>query len=171
MSANDGETVAIGGLIRKSDTKNENKIPWFGDLPYVGAAVPLPHAGQEEDRAAGHPDAARRPLQADADRILAEESRRMDWILGDVMRIHGTSGMEPIIPAPGGMDGRCQRPAAVRRPGLPRPASAATPWPAPAPAAACCRRRRRCRQGPPAGASRRARRAGCRSASNRHRHR
>jgi len=38
VAANDGETVAIGGLISKTDTKSENKIPWFGDLPYVGAA-------------------------------------------------------------------------------------------------------------------------------------
>src|SRR5262249_8428928 len=35
--AQDGETVAIGGLIFKSDQKNENKIPWLGDLPGVGA--------------------------------------------------------------------------------------------------------------------------------------
>ena len=35
--AGDGETVAIGGLIQKSDHKNENKIPWFGDLPYLGS--------------------------------------------------------------------------------------------------------------------------------------
>src|SRR5258707_1554924 len=35
--ARDGETVAIGGLIVKNDNKQENKIPWVGDLPYVGA--------------------------------------------------------------------------------------------------------------------------------------
>src|SRR5262249_3406383 len=34
--AGDGETVAIGGLITRSDAKSENKIPWFGDLPYLG---------------------------------------------------------------------------------------------------------------------------------------
>src|SRR5262249_52316755 len=34
--ARDGETVAIGGLITRSDAKAENKFPWFGDLPVVG---------------------------------------------------------------------------------------------------------------------------------------
>ena len=34
--AGDGETVAIGGLIAKRDQKQENKIPWLGDLPYLG---------------------------------------------------------------------------------------------------------------------------------------
>jgi hypothetical protein len=41
---------------------------------------------------------------ADADRILAEESRRIDWLLGNVTKIHGTTGMEPVLnpsPAPG----------------------------------------------------------------------
>ena len=43
MQARDGETVAIGGLITKNE-KTENKIPVLGDLPFFGAAVPLPHA-------------------------------------------------------------------------------------------------------------------------------
>ena len=33
-----GETVAIGGMIQKRDQKGENKVPWLGDLPYIGAA-------------------------------------------------------------------------------------------------------------------------------------
>jgi type II secretion system protein D len=36
--ADDGETVILGGLISRSDTKQENKVPWLGDLPWVGAA-------------------------------------------------------------------------------------------------------------------------------------
>src|SRR5207302_6270933 len=36
----------------------------------------------------------------DADRILAQESRRMDWVIGDVLKVHGTSGMAPILPPP-----------------------------------------------------------------------
>jgi len=35
--ARDGETVAIGGLITRSDLKSENKIPLVGDLPLVGS--------------------------------------------------------------------------------------------------------------------------------------
>ncbi len=31
-----GETVAIGGLIRKRDTENIQKIPFLGDLPFIG---------------------------------------------------------------------------------------------------------------------------------------
>jgi len=36
VAAKDGLTVAIGGLIRTSVSKDENKIPVLGDLPMVG---------------------------------------------------------------------------------------------------------------------------------------
>jgi len=36
----------------------------------------------------------------DADRILAEEAKRMDWIIGDVIKTQGSSGLAPILPAP-----------------------------------------------------------------------
>ena len=36
MNAEDGETVLLGGLIARTSNKNENKVPWFGDLPHLG---------------------------------------------------------------------------------------------------------------------------------------
>jgi hypothetical protein len=106
VAANDGETIVIGGLITKADTKQENKIPWFGDLPYVGAAFRYrtQQKGKVELLVMLTPRVVR--SKADMDRIMYEESRRMDWIVGDVMKTHGTLGMEPIVPAPGGIDGR-----------------------------------------------------------------
>ncbi|WP_197530302.1 type II secretion system protein GspD [Bythopirellula polymerisocia] len=32
----DGQGMVIGGLIQEEDTLSESKLPWFGDLPYVG---------------------------------------------------------------------------------------------------------------------------------------
>src|SRR5262249_21318744 len=34
----------------------------------------------------------------EGERILADESRRVDWVLSDVLKVHGTSGMEPVLP-------------------------------------------------------------------------
>jgi type II secretory pathway component GspD/PulD (secretin) len=31
-----GETIAIGGLIQENDTKNVNKVPGLGDIPFLG---------------------------------------------------------------------------------------------------------------------------------------
>jgi hypothetical protein len=36
---------------------------------------------------------------------MFEESRRMDWIVGDVVKTHGTTGMEALMPQPGHLDG------------------------------------------------------------------
>ena len=98
--AGDGETVAIGGLIQKSDKKSENKVPWLGDLPYLGTLFRF----RTQDKTKSEliiiltPHIVR--SRADADRILAEEAKRMDWIIGDVIKTQGSSGLAPILPAP-----------------------------------------------------------------------
>ncbi len=99
--AGDGETVAIGGLISTRDDKTENKIPWVGDLPVVGALFRARFQVKQrrELLVILTPHIVRNRM--DADRVLAEESRRMEWIVGDVLKVHGTSGMAPILPPPG----------------------------------------------------------------------
>jgi type II secretory pathway component GspD/PulD (secretin) len=100
VSAKDGETVAIGGLIIKRDAKSENKYPWLGDLPYVGALFRYrtQNKSKTELLVILTPHIVRNSM--DAARILAEEARRMDWVVGDVAKIHGTSGMGPILAPP-----------------------------------------------------------------------
>jgi len=88
--AGDGET-SPSRLIQKSDKKNENKVPWLGDLPYL-APVPLPHPGEDQDRADHHPDAPHRRSPLGCDRILGRGGERMDWIIGDVIKNAGLLG-------------------------------------------------------------------------------
>ncbi len=38
VSVMDGETIVLGGLISKTNQRQENKVPWLGDLPYIGTA-------------------------------------------------------------------------------------------------------------------------------------
>src|SRR5205823_11324218 len=95
--AQDGETVAIGGLISKRDTFNENKVPCLGDLPYLGALFRY----RTQDHTKTEllviltPHVIRCP--AEADHLLGVESKRMDWRLDDVMKTHATTGMGPIL--------------------------------------------------------------------------
>jgi general secretion pathway protein D len=100
VSARDGETVAIGGMIQKKDTKNENKYPWLGDLPYVGALFRFrtQNKSKTELLVILTPHIVRSTI--DADRILAEEAKRMDWLVSDVVKMQGLSGMAPIMPPP-----------------------------------------------------------------------
>jgi hypothetical protein len=87
--AADGETVVLGGLIRKTDTKQENKIPWLGDLPWVGAA--FRYRTQDQQRRElifiMTPHLIRN--EADKARVTAEEAKKMHWSLKDVDAIHG----------------------------------------------------------------------------------
>ena len=103
--AMDGETVALGGLIKKTDAKQENKIPWFGDLPYVGSAFRYRNQQKEKQELMIilTPHIVRNKW--DAARILSEEARRMDWLLSDVAKTHGAQGLLPPVSGPGGMPG------------------------------------------------------------------
>src|SRR5262249_4865984 len=72
--AGDGESVVIGGLITRRNEKDENKIPWVGDLPGVGALFRY----RQQRKAKTElifiltPHIIR--CREDADRVLAEES-------------------------------------------------------------------------------------------------
>jgi len=98
--AEDGETVAIGGLISRVDNLTENKIPWFGDLPYCGSLFRYRAnvTTRKELLVIMTPHVVR--CRADADRILADEARRVDWVLGDGYFSHVTPGREPNLGLP-----------------------------------------------------------------------
>lgn len=107
IAAQDGETVAIGGLISKRDQKTENKIPWLGDLPIIGAAFRFRTQSKEKRELLVilTPHVVR--SAADRERILMMEAKRMDWIATDVMKLHaGPAGIPAIIPPqpPPGVD-------------------------------------------------------------------
>lgn len=89
IEAFDGKTVVIGGLINKRDDKEQRGIPWLGDLPYVGALFRYRrHDKQKQELLIiMTPHIIRNPM--DADRVFAEESRKMHWSLDDVQAIHG----------------------------------------------------------------------------------
>ncbi|MBI3410657.1 MAG: hypothetical protein HY040_20160 [Planctomycetes bacterium] len=91
VSATDGETVAIGGLLTKIDQRTENKIPWLGDLPGVGALFRYRTQTKEKRELiiVLTPHLVRNV--EDGKRILAEEARKIDWCVSDVVRIHGNA--------------------------------------------------------------------------------
>jgi len=99
VTAEDGQTVVIGGLISKNQQRNENKVPWLGDLPYIGTLFRYrtETKNKTELLVIMTPHIVR--CRADADRIANAEAARMDWIMGNVRSVHETTGMEPIIHA------------------------------------------------------------------------
>jgi len=49
VMVSDGETVVIGGLISKDKEESLRKVPFLGDIPFLGAAFRY-KAKDEEDR-------------------------------------------------------------------------------------------------------------------------
>jgi len=135
VSAQDGETVVLGGLIVKNDNKQQNSIPWLGDLPVVGSlwrfrsdtrlkteliVIMTPHVVRS---------------RLDSERILCDEARKMDWTGVDIVKIHGGTGLECVLPpapvvGPGGCTPSAM-PVAPPNTLPPLPANPPTPNPPP----------------------------------------
>jgi hypothetical protein len=97
IAANDGETVMIGGLVTKRDSRVENKVPVLGDIPVLGALFRFRSRTQAKTELIVilTPHVIRSKF--DADRVLAEHASKMKWNLCDVAKIHehGTELMQP----------------------------------------------------------------------------
>lgn len=90
VSAQDGQTVIIGGLIQKSCETETRKVPCLGDIPVMGhlfrydtlvkfrkefMIILTPHIVRSRE---------------DAERIKAVEAARMNWCLTGVEKLHGS---------------------------------------------------------------------------------
>jgi type II secretion system protein D len=93
ISAVNGQTVMLGGLISKNKTETHNRVPYLSDIPVLGVLfrydattnrrselliVMTPHIAQNEE---------------DQERIKRVEAARMHWCLSDVVAIHGDGGL------------------------------------------------------------------------------
>jgi hypothetical protein len=100
IMAQDGETVVVGGLISHRDNKTENKIPWLGDLPGVGALFRFRSQVKNKSELIAILTPRIIYSRHDTESILAEEARKMDWLWGDVMRLYDVPGMQAVAPPP-----------------------------------------------------------------------
>jgi type II secretion system protein D len=100
VSAMDGQTVVIGGLIQRTDDKLQRGVPWLSDLPYIGSAFRFRSQMKlkRELLILLEPQIIRSPCDPAGTRILAEETTRMDWYLRNVHEVHGPLGVEPYLP-------------------------------------------------------------------------
>jgi type II secretory pathway component GspD/PulD (secretin) len=93
VSAGDGETIVIGGLITKYNTFGSRRIPYLADIPLIGRLFRM-DTGRErrsELLIILTPRVVRDP--EDAERIKQQETARINWVLSDVLEIHGPIGV------------------------------------------------------------------------------
>jgi type II secretion system protein D len=93
VSAADGETIILGGLITKNNTSIQRKVPYLADIPLFGNLFKYHslQAKRTELLIVLTPRVVKGP--EDEDRLKRIESSRMHWCLDDVQQIFGHEGL------------------------------------------------------------------------------
>lgn len=93
VSATDGETIVLGGLIAKENRTVNRRVPFLSDIPIVGHLFRFDSS--RDNRAELliflTPHVVRN--SQDLERIKQLEAARMHWCLSDVHEIHGPTGL------------------------------------------------------------------------------
>ncbi len=94
VSAANGQTIILGGLISKSKADFSRRAPFLSDIPLLGHLFRYDstESRRNELLIILTPRIVR--TQQDAELIKQVESSRMSWCLSDVVRIHGPSGLK-----------------------------------------------------------------------------
>ncbi len=93
VSAYSGQTVVFAGLISKQRGSVSRKIPFLGDIPFLGAAFRF--ESESESRTELLVVLTPRIISSDEDYELFNqvETSRMSWCLADILNIHGDVGL------------------------------------------------------------------------------
>ncbi len=89
VSAADGETIILGGLISRSTRTEHRQVPWLGDIPILKYlfSYDLTELQRTELLIIMTPHVVR--SQGDVERLKQAEFARMSWCEADIFDIHG----------------------------------------------------------------------------------
>ncbi len=93
VSAMDGQTVVLGGLFTKTKSEIHRKVPWLGDVPYLGRLFryDFTQNSKKELLIIMTPHVVR--TQSDSDALRKLEEARMNWCLADVVKMTGDKSL------------------------------------------------------------------------------
>ena len=94
----DGQTIVLGGMITKSDTTEERKVPWLGDLPIIGKAFRYDFYDNRRTELLIFLTPRIIRSDADVETIKQVEAARLHWFQDDAEAVHG-----PIFGVPNAM--------------------------------------------------------------------
>jgi type II secretion system protein D len=100
VSAVDGETIVLGGLISKTTSTISRRVPYLADIPILGQLFRYDSAQGEKKELLIilTPHLIRTP--EDSERIKQLETARISWCSADVHAIHGVAGLCDITDCP-----------------------------------------------------------------------
>ncbi len=91
--AGDAQTIVLGGLLTSKKEQFHNRVPYLSNLPLIGNLFRFDSTTQQRTELLiiMTPHIVRNEKQADV--IKQQEAARMSWCLGDVIKMHGESGL------------------------------------------------------------------------------
>ncbi|MGW8257255.1 MAG: secretin N-terminal domain-containing protein [Thermoguttaceae bacterium] len=97
VSAMDGQTVVLGGLITKNKQDFHRKVPWVGDIPVLGRLFRYDGVSNQRDELLiiMTPHVVRAGDKAKAEELKAVEAARMNWCLCDVIELCDDKALRP----------------------------------------------------------------------------
>jgi general secretion pathway protein D len=97
VTAYDGQTVVLGGLIQKSRTTRARRVPWLSDIPIAGMLFRFDsEAESRSELIVIMTPRLINPNDSDKlDMLKQVESSRMSWCMADILNIHGDVGLSP----------------------------------------------------------------------------
>lgn len=93
VSARNGQTVILGGLITKTRNTTARQVPYLGDIPILGNLFRFDSVSEQRTELLiiMTPYIVKSP--EDTNWINQIESQRMSWCLSDIVDLHGENGL------------------------------------------------------------------------------
>jgi len=97
VTAYDGQTVVLGGLIQKSRSTRARRVPWLSDIPIAGMLFRFDtEAESRSELIVIMTPRLINPNDSDKlDMLKQVETSRMSWCMADILNIHGDVGLSP----------------------------------------------------------------------------
>jgi hypothetical protein len=93
VAAVSGQTIVLGGLIAKSTTRINRRVPVLADIPILGELFRYDFDRGEKDELLIIMTPHVIENEEDADVLKQEEAARINWCLSDLIEIHGDIGV------------------------------------------------------------------------------
>ncbi|MHB8897702.1 MAG: secretin N-terminal domain-containing protein [Thermoguttaceae bacterium] len=95
VSALDGQTVVLGGLITSNKTKVDRRVPFLSQIPVLGELFRYRGFTSERNELLIVLTPRIVNSEEDAQLMMQEEAARMDWCLNDVLELHEEVAFRP----------------------------------------------------------------------------
>lgn len=95
VSALDGQTVVLGGLITSDKTKVDRRVPWLSEIPVLGHLFRYQGFTSERNELLIVMTPRIVNSEEDAELLKQAEAARMSWCLNDVLELHEDVGFRP----------------------------------------------------------------------------